>query len=524
MKRIQKIALVLLALGFASRPVHGALAVISSVTSPSGEGGYGSAMIDTANDFMAFGSSTPFDAGLFQFSYLAEIQISTFTYISRTHFFNDLVNLQSVAFDPTNGYSYWSSSGTTPGLQKLHLAAPITASSATYLSGTQPIGTGVLDTTNQFGYFGTATSPSVILKVDLSDLTLVSTITLPSGLEYLSASVIDSQNNFAYFGSSTTTGAVAKIKLSDFTLAGTLTFNSGEGGVASAVIDNTSGFAYFGTHDSPGKIVKVRLESLTRAGAQTLQNGENDLTSAVIDPAISLAVFGTNTSTGILIPIHLVDFSKGTSLTMGAGENYLRSAVIDTTNDFAYFGSYATPGVVTQVDLLFGLPEVFVQPRDAIIHPGEIVTLAILAEGRGMTYQWQKNGTDISGATLASYTFTAASTDDQSVFRCVVTNSFGSTASSGATVTIIPIVKAFPNPWRVDRHAGLNITFDGMLPNATLKIFNVAAHWVRTLPTGANTWDLKNDAGQTVASGYYYFLSTTGNENQKSRGTIAIIR
>ncbi len=109
-------------------------------------------------------------------------------------------------------------------------------------------------------------------------------------------------------------------------------------------------------------------------------------------------------------------------------------------------------------------------------------------------------------------------------FHCVVTNANGSITSSDATVTIIPIVKAYPNPWRADRHSGIPITFDGLLPNATLKIFNLAAHWIRTLPAGSNTWDLKNDAGQMVASGYYFFLATTGNSNQTTHGEIAVIR
>lgn len=86
------------------------------------------------------------------------------------------------------------------------------------------------------------------------------------------------------------------------------------------------------------------------------------------------------------------------------------------------------------------------------------------------------------------------------------------------------MVRVFPNPWRADRHTGVNLTFDGLLPNSTVKIFNLAAHWVKTLPVGTFTWDLTNDTGQTVASGYYFYLVTTGNDKQTSHGKIAIIR
>jgi hypothetical protein len=528
MKRTSQIMLVLLAAAFSAASAHASLAEIGFVTSSSTEGGYTSGIIDTADNFIAFGSSVPFVFFGSTVSAVSEISISTFTYTGSNRAFDRLTSLNAGVFDPGTGFSFWASSGAPSALIQIHLAAPTSLSSTTFQPGENNIGTGVIDTAKHIAYFGTQTSPSIIVKVQLPDgvsvtsMTIVSSMTLPSGLDFLDASVIDSQNAFAYFGSSTTTGAVAKIKLADFTLAGTLNFNSGEGGVASAVIDNTSGFAYFGTHDSPGKVVKVQLTSFTRGSVMTLQGGENNLTSAVIDPAISLAFFGTNTSSGIVIPINLSNFSRGTALTLS--HSFLQSAVIDTTNHFAYFGTYTTPGIVVKVDPLSGPPDILTQPANVIEHPGETATFAILAEGRGVTYQWQRNGINISGATSAAYTFAVAAADDGAAFHCVVTNANGSTTSIDVTVTIIPIVKVFPNPWRADRHTGLNLTFDGLLPNATLKIFSLSAHWIKTLPAGSNTWDLKNDAGQMVASGYYFFVATTGNSNQTSRGEIAIIR
>ena len=46
-----------------------------------------------------------------------------------------------------------------------------------------------------------------------------------------------------------------------------------------------------------------------------------------------------------------------------------------------------------------------------------------------------------------------------------------------------------------------------------MRIFTVSAHWVRTLdaPGGSVTWDLKNDSGEGVASGYYIYLITNSS-------------
>ena len=85
-------------------------------------------------------------------------------------------------------------------------------------------------------------------------------------------------------------------------------------------------------------------------------------------------------------------------------------------------------------------------------------------------------------------------------------------------------MREYPNPWRVDRHRGKDITFDRLPLNCTVQIYTVSAHWVKTLDasSGSAMWDLTNDAGESVASGYYIYLVTS--PQGKSRGTLAIIR
>ncbi len=534
MKRIQiGMGLFLIALWPLSVPASASLAEIASSLGIVGEGGYGSAALDPASDIAFFGSSTTILSS--SNSLVTEFQLQNggtpFSVSSATATFSGEANITASAFDPTTGFGYFSTSSSVSGvvINKIPLSAtasPPVESSVTIAAVQSPVGAVVLDDTNQFGYFGTQTSPSVIVKVRLSDLTIISSITLPSpGLDFLSAGVIETAGGFAYFASSTTPGAVAKIQLSNFTQVGTLTFNSGEGGVGSAVMDTARQLAYFGTHDNPGKVVKVSLSSLSRIGSLTLPLGQNDLTSAVIDPSRQFGYFGTNTSPGIVAAVTLSNLAERTSLTFGAGENFLRSGVIDTANGFAYFGTFTTPGQVIQVDLLAGPPEILLSPRNVDAHSGDTVSFTVSADGRALTYQWQMNGVPIAGATSPTFSRAVTAADDGSTFACVVTNANGSTTSSNALLTIIPIIRAFPNPWRVDRHAGINITFDGLLANSTVKIFNLAAHWVKTLPVASNstTWDLTNDSGQKVASGYYFYAVTTGNNKQTVNGKIAII-
>jgi hypothetical protein len=85
--------------------------------------------------------------------------------------------------------------------------------------------------------------------------------------------------------------------------------------------------------------------------------------------------------------------------------------------------------------------------------------------------------------------------------------------------------RVFPNPWRQNADSNRLLTFDQLPDGATIKIFTVSAHWVKTLkaPAGKAEWDLTNDGGQPVASGFYLYLMTDGR-GWKKTGKFAVIR
>ena len=53
-----------------------------------------------------------------------------------------------------------------------------------------------------------------------------------------------------------------------------------------------------------------------------------------------------------------------------------------------------------------------------------------------LRYQWQRNGTNIAGATAQDYTLVAAAADNGARFRAIVSNDSGSATSSEATLTV----------------------------------------------------------------------------------------
>ncbi len=83
-------------------------------------------------------------------------------------------------------------------------------------------------------------------------------------------------------------------------------------------------------------------------------------------------------------------------------------------------------------------PNISAQPASRTVSVGSAVTFSVSATGAApLTYQWQRNGANIAGATAAAYTLTSvAATDNGARFRVVVSNAAGSATSTEATLTV----------------------------------------------------------------------------------------
>ena len=86
-------------------------------------------------------------------------------------------------------------------------------------------------------------------------------------------------------------------------------------------------------------------------------------------------------------------------------------------------------------------PAITTQPGNAAVTVGTTATFTVVATGSApLSYQWQKNGTAIMGATSATYTTpTVQLTDDGTMFAVVVTNSTGSATSSSAKLSVTAV-------------------------------------------------------------------------------------
>lgn len=85
-------------------------------------------------------------------------------------------------------------------------------------------------------------------------------------------------------------------------------------------------------------------------------------------------------------------------------------------------------------------PSITTHPLNKTVSATQPATFNIEASGAPpLSYQWQRNNVNISGATSSSYTLANVSASDNGAqFRCVVTNAYGNATSNSATLTVTP--------------------------------------------------------------------------------------
>jgi hypothetical protein len=83
-------------------------------------------------------------------------------------------------------------------------------------------------------------------------------------------------------------------------------------------------------------------------------------------------------------------------------------------------------------------PTITYAPKDTNVIEGESVTFSVIATGNPIpSYQWQKNGVDIAGATDSTYEIASATLDDNDTqYQVIVSNEMGTVTSSQVNLRV----------------------------------------------------------------------------------------
>ncbi|MCX6929071.1 MAG: immunoglobulin domain-containing protein, partial [Verrucomicrobia bacterium] len=109
------------------------------------------------------------------------------------------------------------------------------------------------------------------------------------------------------------------------------------------------------------------------------------------------------------------------------------------------------------------LPTITTQPVSQTVIAGANVTFSVVATGTApLSYQWQQNGVNLTGAIAAGLSLTGVTTADAGSYRVIVSNAAGSVTSTAATLTVntsavAPTITTQPVSQTVN--TGVNVTF-----------------------------------------------------------------
>lgn len=131
--------------------------------------------------------------------------------------------------------------------------------------------------------------------------------------------------------------------------------------------------------------------------------------------------------------------ATGSSLTIAVAQvtdagNYS----VRVTNDKGGVTS-ATARVTVVLNL--APPKITTQPASVAATAGASLQFQVVAEGETLTYQWQRDGVAIQGATSTSLSLAGVRLGEAGRYSVVVTNGAGSVTSEAAALTVEPITR-----------------------------------------------------------------------------------
>lgn len=159
-----------------------------------------------------------------------------------------------------------------------------------------------------------------------------------------------------------------------------------------------------------------------------------------------------------------------------------------------------------------------ISPISSVAKVGQSVTFNVTVDGTSpFTYQWRKDGVNISGATTNPFVLSNVTTSTAGNYTVVVANAFGNATSNTATLKILaaPVFTTQP--------AGINIIIGNTLTLSAVATGNPSPtyQWFKdgVAITGATsaTYSLAN--ATTANSGTYYVIATSTLDGVSSSTT-----
>ena len=257
-----------------------------------------------------------------------------------------------------------------------------------------------------------------------------------------------------------------------FSIAGTISPLAGGNGAtltlsgaasATATADSAGNYTFTGLANGTYTIVpshagftftpssqSMTVNGANVAGMNFTANGATVAPTITTPPANQAVTAAGQTATFTVVaggtaPLSYQWQKNGANITGATSASYTTpiTTTADSGSAFAVVvtntaGTVTSAAATLTVTAAAVAPTITTQPANQTVTAGQTATFTVVAAGAApLTYQWQKNGANLTGATSASYTTPATTTADSgSTFRVVVANTAGTVTSAAATLTV----------------------------------------------------------------------------------------
>jgi hypothetical protein len=206
---------------------------------------------------------------------------------------------------------------------------------------------------------------------------------------------------------------------------------------AATAADNGAMFGVTVTHSA---------QSVASSLATLTVNGPPSITSQPANQTVTVGQTATFSVTAVgTAPLSYQWQKNQVNIAGATSASFTTPATTSADNGTSYrvivtnpVSSVTSNAATLTVNAAGGAPSITTQPANQTVNVGQTATFSVTATGTApLSYQWQKNQANISGATSASFTTPATTlADNGTSFRVIVSNPVSSVTSTAATLTV----------------------------------------------------------------------------------------
>src|SRR5260221_675135 len=208
------------------------------------------------------------------------------------------------------------------------------------------------------------------------------------------------------------------------------TTTSDNGATFAVVVSNTAGTVTSGA-------AALTVNAAAVAPTITMQPVSQAVTAG---QTASFTVVATGTA-----PLNYQWQKSGVNIAGATAASYTTPATTTSDNGASFAvvvsntaGAVTSAAATLTVNAAAVAPTITAQPVSQTVTAGQTASFTVVATGTApLSYQWQKSGVNIAGATAVTYTTPATTTSDNgATFRVVVSNTAGTVTSAAAALTV----------------------------------------------------------------------------------------